>query len=88
MVTVEFYRIAIGGGVGRVLETQQVPPFSDKTAFDKWAENALTSRRRDRRIWEWPEAVRALAEDGSEEYHWDLWDQFQTRKPNATGPKR
>jgi hypothetical protein len=81
MVKVEFYKIAIGGGVGRVLDTQQVEAFSDKTAFDSWAERALSSRRSDPRIWEWPEGVHVLATDGSEQYKWDLWDQFQMTKP-------
>lgn len=78
-MSAEFFKMAIGGGVGRVLE--RVPAeFADQAAFIEWAQKALPARRGDRRIWEWPEAVRLCDGSGAELYCWTLWDQIQAGK--------
>jgi hypothetical protein len=33
MVTVEFYTMAVGGGVKRVLESRRMPRFADEESF-------------------------------------------------------
>jgi len=81
MVKVEFYKMAVGGGVGRLLETVTVAPFANKKAFISWAQSALPDRRGDQKVWEWPEAVRVVDGAGAELFHWTLWDQINAGKP-------
>jgi len=80
MVEIEFYKMAIGGGVGRLLERRRLADFTDRQEFELWAQTALTLRRNDPDVWEWPEAVRACV-GGHELYVWTLWDQIQAGKP-------
>ena len=81
MVTVEFYKVAIGGGVGRLLERRRLVDFADQQEFELWAQTALALRRNDPEIWEWPEAVRVCDAGKRELYVWTLWDQVQAGKP-------
>jgi hypothetical protein len=80
VVTVEFYKMAVGGGVGRVLETLPMVDFADKDVFNQWAQSALPSRRGNPQVWEWPEAVRACDSAGAELFKWTLWDQTMAGK--------
>ena len=81
MVAVEFYKMAIGGGVGRLLERRRLADFADRQEFELWAQTALALRRNDPDVWEWPEAVRVCDAGGHELYVWTLWDQIQAGKP-------
>jgi SMP-30/Gluconolactonase/LRE-like region len=81
MIFVEFYKMAKGGDVGHILETAPMAPFASKDEFIAWAQTALPSRRGNPDIWEWPEAVRAIDQEGSELFRWTLWDQLQAGKP-------
>jgi hypothetical protein len=88
MVTVEFYRMAKGGSVGRILETTRLQPFASKHAFNTWARTELPLRRGGTSaIWEWPDAVRAVDLDGSELFRWTLWDQLIGGWPLVTAPR-
>jgi hypothetical protein len=77
MVTVEFYTMAVGGGVKRVLESRRMPRFADEESFILWAQIALPNRRSDPNIEEWPEAVRAVNQSGNELFRWSPSDQSQ-----------
>jgi hypothetical protein len=81
MVAVEFYKMAIGGGVGRLLERRRLADFADRQEFELWAQTALALRRNDADVWEWPEAVRVCDAGHHELYVWTLWDQIQAGKP-------
>jgi len=83
LVTIEFFKMAIGGGVGVILETVRLPSdqFKSREAFQKWAQTALPDRRGDDRIWEWPDAVRVSNDEVGELYRWDAWDQISAGKP-------
>jgi hypothetical protein len=81
MVAVEFYKMAIGGGVGRLLERRRMADFADRQEFELWAQTALALRRNDPDVWEWPEAVRVCDAGDQELYVWTLWDQVQAGKP-------
>jgi hypothetical protein len=81
MVAVEFYKMAMGGGVGRLLERRRLADFADRQEFELWAQTALALRRNDPDVWEWPEAVRVCDAGGDELYVWTLWDQVQAGKP-------
>ena len=81
MVAVEFYKMAIGGGVGRLLERRRLADFADRQEFELWAQTALALRRKDPDVWEWPEAVRVCDAGNQELYVWTLWDQVQAGKP-------
>jgi hypothetical protein len=81
MVAVEFYKMAIGGGVGRLLERRRLVEFADRQEFELWAQTALALRRKDPDVWEWPEAVRVCDAGDHELYVWTLWDQIQAGKP-------
>jgi hypothetical protein len=81
MVIVEFYKMAIGGGVGRLLERGRLADFADQEEFELWAQTALSLRRNNPQIWEWPEAVRVCGADNHELYVWTLWDQIQAGRP-------
>jgi hypothetical protein len=81
MVRVEFYKVAIGGGVGRVVERRRLVEFTDREEFELWAQTALRLRRNDPDIWEWPEAVRVCDAGDHELYVWTLWDQIKADKP-------
>src|ERR1700743_1867307 len=75
MVAVEFYKMAVGGGVGRLLERRRVADFVDRQEFELWAQRALVLRRNDPDVWQWPEAVRVCDAANQELYVWTLWDQ-------------
>ncbi len=81
MVTVEFYKMAIGGGVGVLLERRRFADFVDRQEFELWAQTALALRRNDPDVWQWPEAVRVCDAGNQELYVWTLWDQVQAGKP-------
>ncbi|WP_424362996.1 hypothetical protein [Methylocystis parvus] len=81
MIKCQFYKTAIGGGVGRIVGALSAPPFPDRDAFVSWAQIELPARRADPDIWLWPEAVRAVDESGAELFRWTIWDQAQAGKP-------
>lgn len=81
MARVQFYKLAIGGGVGRLVGSASMPPFADEQAFVAWAQNELPDRRASPNIWEWPEAVRVIDESGAELFRWTIWNQVQAGKP-------
>jgi hypothetical protein len=81
MARVQFYKLAIGGGVGRLVGSVSIPPFPHEQAFISWAQKELPDRRANPNIWEWPEAVRAIDESGAELFRWTIWNQIQAGKP-------
>jgi hypothetical protein len=81
MAKCQFYKVALGGGVGRVVGIVSMPSFTDKEAFVSWAQTELPKRRCTPNIWEWPEAVRAVDDAGAELFRWTIWDQIQAGKP-------
>jgi hypothetical protein len=84
MTTIEFFKIPLGGeGVGLIIETMTMPDFLDLDAFVQWAKTAFPSRRDDRSILDWPDAVRACAHDGTELFRWTVRDQFLAGEPLA-----
>jgi hypothetical protein len=64
---IEFFKLAPDGAVGKILETKSMS-FAGRDRFMTWAQAALSARRCENHLWEWPEAVRACAPDGGEKY--------------------
>jgi hypothetical protein len=87
MAKCQFYKIAVGGGVGRVVGIVSARDFSDEQAFAFWAQTQLPERRASANIWGWPEAVRAIDESGVELFRWTIWDQVQAGRP-LTGVRK
>ena len=81
MVKIEFFKMAAGGAIGRVVERRRLVEFTDKAEFELWAQTALLLRRNDPDVWEWPEAVRVCEAGDHEIYRWTLWDQVQAGNP-------
>jgi hypothetical protein len=79
---VEFFKMAQGDQVGKVLKTIPLS-FESEDDFVRWAKKALPAHRGDKRIWEWPDAIRVCAADGTEIYRWTAWDQLSAKEPLA-----
>ena len=80
MVIVEFYKTDVDG-VEHVTESLRMPRFADRQSFVLWAQIALPSRRNGPNIEDWPEAVRAIDQSGSELFRSSLSDKSRAENP-------
>ncbi len=62
---IEFFKLAADGAVEKLLEKKSMS-FAGRDWFMSWAQAALSARRCENHLQEWPEAVRACGPDGVE----------------------